>query len=174
MIDDEQSAYDAVNYLLDKGYSNIAHLAGPIELKICKGRLSGYKMALSERNKPINEEMIISAGLHEDDGYYSFSKLLERGMKPDAIFAVNDPVAVGAFKKIRELGLRIPQDVALVGFSNNPITALIEPSITTVDQPSFEMGRKAAELLIEQIENGKNFVPVTEILKTQLIIRKST
>lgn len=174
IIDDEQSAYTAVKYLLDKGYSNIAHLAGPSVLKICKGRLNGYKKALSERNIAINEDMIINAGLHEGDGYNSFSKLIERGMKPDAIFAVNDPVAVGAFKKIRELGLKIPQDVALVGFSNNPITSLIEPGITTVDQPSFDMGQKAAELLIKQIENGDDFVPVTEVLQTHLIIRNST
>ena len=93
---------------------------------------------------------------------------------PDAIFTVNDPVAIGAFEKIREKGLKIAQDIALVGFSNNPFSSLIEPSLTTVGQPAYQVGKRAAELLIEQINYPEDFIPRKEILKTELIIRDST
>ena len=93
----------------------------------------------------------------------------------DAIFAVNDPVAIGAFQRIKEAGLKIPDDIGIVGFSNNKITSLVEPPITTVDQPSFEMGKKATEILIGLIEGEKkNTRAKTITLDAKLIIRGST
>lgn len=173
IIDDELCAYDAVTHLIKSGRKKIAHLSGSPNLKICENRAKGYKKALSENNIEIRDELIVYDGLHEENGYKSLSKLIDSGIVPDAIFAVNDPVAIGAFKKIKEYGLKIPDDIALVGFSNNPITSLIEPSLTTVNQPSFEMGQKAAELLIEHISRG-DMEPRTVILKTNLIVRDST
>jgi LacI family transcriptional regulator len=99
--------------------------------------------------------------------------LLKKNLIPDAIFAVNDPVAIGAFQRIKEAGLKIPTDVALVGFSNNKITSLVDPPITTVDQPSFDMGKKAAEIMIEIVE-GKPVKPTTVVMPTRLIVRGST
>jgi DNA-binding LacI/PurR family transcriptional regulator len=94
---------------------------------------------------------------------------------PDAVFAVNDPVAIGAYIVIKERNIRIPQEIALVGFSNNPISALLEPALTTVDQPVYEIGKTAAEILLEQIQNGgKNPKAITKIHKTKLIIRQSS
>ena len=94
---------------------------------------------------------------------------------PDAIFAVNDPVVIAAFQRIKEAGLKIPEDIGIVGFSNNKITSLVDPNITTVDQPSFEMGKKAAEILIELIESEKkNARAKTIILDAKLIVRGST
>ena len=92
---------------------------------------------------------------------------------PDAIFAVNDPVALGAYQRIKEAGLKIPEDIAIMGFSNNKITSLVEPELTTIDQPCFEMGEKSAEILINIIE-GKTTKQKTWILGTRLIERKST
>ncbi|HLP17039.1 MAG TPA: substrate-binding domain-containing protein, partial [Bacteroidota bacterium] len=92
---------------------------------------------------------------------------------PDAIFAVNDPVAIGAFQRIKEAGLRIPEEIAIVGFSNNKITTLVDPQLTTIDQPSFEMGKKAAEILISILER-KITEPVTVALDTTLVVRGST
>jgi len=99
--------------------------------------------------------------------------MLKQNVIPDAIFAVNDPVAIGAFQRIKEAGLKIPGDIAIIGFSNNKITALVDPPLTTVNQPSFEMGKKAAEILIDSIENGITD-PKTFVLDTELIIRGST
>ncbi len=175
IIDDEKSAFDAVSYLLSKGYKNIAHLAGIKDLSICKNRLAGYKKALEKSDVKLNENFIVHAGLHEIDGYNSMDFLLKSKNKPDAIFCVNDPVAIGAFQRIKEAGLNIPQDIGIVGFSNNKITALVDPPLTTVEQPSFEMGKKAAELLIELINNpGRKAETKTIVLDSHLIIRSST
>jgi DNA-binding LacI/PurR family transcriptional regulator len=174
VIDDEESAFEAVSYLIRKGYKNIAHLAGPKSLNICKKRLLGYKTALKKNGIPLNRELIRFGGLHEPDGYASMDILMKGNLIPDAVFAVNDPVAVGAYQKIKEAGLRIPADIAVVGFSNNTISSLIEPQMTTVNQPSFEIGKKAAEMLIGQIENKKERTAETVVIKANLIIRNST
>jgi LacI family transcriptional regulator len=175
VIDDAKSAYNAVSYLIKKGYKRIAHFAGPIGLEICKKRLNGYKEALKNAKLHFEESLIQYGGLHEQDGYNSMEFLLKKKLIPDAIFAVNDPVAIGAFQRIKESHLKIPKDIAIIGFSNNKITTLVDPPLTTVNQPSFEMGKKAAEILIGQIENkNKSLEPKTIVLKAELIIRGST
>jgi LacI family transcriptional regulator len=175
IIDDRKSAFEAVSYLTAKGYKKIAHFTGPKDLEICKLRLEGYTDALKMANIPFQKELICYGGLHETDGYNSMDGLLKEDIIPDAIFAVNDPVAVGAFQRIKEAGLKIPGDIGIVGFSNNKITALVDPPITTVDQPSFEMGKRSAEILIEMIESEEPLIiPKTVILETKLIVRSST
>lgn len=175
IIDDAKSAFDAVSHLISKGFKRIAHFTGPKDLEICKLRLEGYSQALHESNIPLREDLICYGGLHEADGYNSMDQLIKNNNLPDAIFAVNDPVAIGAFQRIKEVGLRIPEDIGIVGFSNNKITALVDPPLTTVNQPSFEMGKKSAELLIEMIESEKqSFKPKTIVLETELVIRSST
>jgi LacI family transcriptional regulator len=174
VIDDAKSAFDAVTYLINKGYKKIAHLAGPNVLEICRQRFKGYSEALKANGIRIQKDLICYGGLHENDGYNSMDQLLKKKITPDAIFAVNDPVAIGAFQRIKEAGLKIPGDIGIIGFSNNKITTLLDPPMTTVNQPSFEMGRKAAEILIKQIENNsKHFKPVTVTLDAELIIRGS-
>jgi DNA-binding LacI/PurR family transcriptional regulator len=173
VIDDYKSAFEAVTYLIGRGYRKIAHFAGPKELDICKKRLRGYVEALQQAHFPVLNEFVRYGGLHEQDGYNSLDYLLQHNMVPDAIFSVNDPVAIGAFQRIKEAGLKIPGDIALIGFSNNKITSLIDPQLTTVDQPSFEMGKKAAGLLISAIEDNVS-EPTTVVLDAKLIIREST
>lgn len=173
VIDDEQCAYNAVSFLIDKGYRKIAHFAGPKELGICIKRKNGYLLALRCAEIEVRERWIRYGGLHEQNGYDSMSSLIAEQDLPDAVFAVNDPVAIGAYQRIKEAGLRIPADVAIVGFSNNKITTLVEPQITTVDQPSFEMGRKAAQVLIETIENATTEIQEI-VLEAKLIPRGST
>ena len=173
VIDDYKSAYEAVQYLIGRGYKRIAHFAGPKDLDICANRLKGYAEALRANGFKSCEGLIRYAGLHERDGYTLMDSLLQEQSLPDAIFAVNDPVAIGAFQRIKEAGLKIPDQVALMGFSNNQITALVDPPMTTIDQPSFEMGRRAAELLIRSIED-EVIEPETLILEARLIVRGST
>jgi len=173
VIDDYKSAYGAVTHLVERGYKHIAHFAGPKELGICIKRRTGYVDALNHAQLELRNEFVRYGGLHEQDGYSSMESLLRENMLPDAIFAVNDPVAIGTFQRIKEAGLRIPDDIAIVGFSNNKITTLVDPQITTVDQPSFEMGRKAAEILISTIED-KTVEPKTLVLDAKLIVRAST
>ncbi len=175
VIDDCKSAFEAVTYLVNKGYKKIAHFGGPKDLDICLQRLGGYKEALKKAGIPFNKDLVHYGGLHENDGYDAMDCLLKNNVVPDAVFAVNDPVAIGAYQRIREAGLKIPDDIGIVGFSNNKITSMVDPPLTTVDQPSFEMGKKAAEILIGMIENGKKLTCAKMItLDTKLIIRGST
>jgi DNA-binding LacI/PurR family transcriptional regulator len=174
VIDDFESSCNAVEYLLSKGYKKIFHFAGPQNLGICRKRKMGYEKALKGHN--INSSSnIVEAGMHERDGYESMDKLLKNNIVPDAIFAVNDPVAIGAFKRLKEQGIKIPEQIGIIGFSNNPIAELVDPPLTTIEQPAYEMGRAAAELLIEQITGQVITLKSKElILNTKLIIRQST
>jgi DNA-binding LacI/PurR family transcriptional regulator len=175
VVDDYNGAFTAVDHLIKSGYRRIAHLAGPKILSISKNRLTGYKEALKQNNLLMSEDLVVYGGLDYTDGVVGFHKLLNLEDLPDAVFAVNDPVATGAFVTIKEHGLKIPEDIALVGFSNTNISALLDPPLTTVEQPSYEIGKFAAQLLLEQIQNNDDaFVPKFKVLETQLIIRGST
>jgi DNA-binding LacI/PurR family transcriptional regulator len=175
VVDDYRGAFDVVEHLIKSGYKRIAHLAGPKNLSISKFRLKGYMDALQQENLPFNDSMVVYGGLDDTDGIVGFQKLLHLETLPDAIFAVNDPVATGAFVMIKEHGMKIPDDIALAGFSNTYMTSLLDPALTTVEQPSYEIGKTAAQLLLEQINsNDEKFVPKFIVLKTHLIVRSST
>ncbi len=172
-IDDMQSSYDVVKYLVNKGYKKIIHFAGPQNLAICKNRKLGYEKALIDSGV-LYSPVVIEGGMHESNGYAHVDKMIEMGIDNCAIFAVNDPVAVGAVKRLKELGIKIPQQVGIVGFSNNPITEMISPQLTTVEQPAFEMGKRAAEILIHEIEDENTVIIPSDIkLETNLIVRES-
>jgi DNA-binding LacI/PurR family transcriptional regulator len=173
VIDDYQSAFDAVSYLIGRGYKRIAHFSGPKELGICTKRRDGYIDALKQHQLQVPNGFICYGGLHEQNGYSAMDELIKKNTLPDAIFAVNDPVAIGAFQRIKEAGYKIPDDIAIMGFSNNKITNLVDPPLTTVDQPSFEMGRNAARILLQIIDDSST-PPCHLVLSTKLIIRGST
>lgn len=173
MIDDYKSSYDAVSYLIDGGRKRIAHLGGSPEVGIYAKRLQGYRDAMSRNKLPVIEKLMHNGVEYEAHGYNAVEALIRDGDMPDAIFAVNDSVAIGALQRIKAGKLRIPEDIAIIGFSNEKTSRLIDPPLTTVDQPALDMGRKAAEILIEAIENGANEVK-TFLIPTQLIVRGST
>ncbi|MBN2280685.1 MAG: LacI family DNA-binding transcriptional regulator [Candidatus Marinimicrobia bacterium] len=171
---DYQAAFDLVQFLVEKGYRRIAHLAGFSNLQIAQQRFLGYKAALEYNKVPFDPELVVENGLNEEDGKVGFLTLYKRcKVKPDAIFAVTDPVAFGAFQEIKKTGLKIPDDIALAGFSNNPTGAMIEPSLTTVNQSAYDIGKVAAELLLDSIKNNKQTI-IHKIIPTELIKRQST
>lgn len=174
IVDDYEGAKRLVRYLLDKGYQRIAHIAGPTCIGAGLERLNGYRDAHREIGCKVDEKLIIHAGFREVDGKIGIKKLLDLQTRPDAIFAVNDPVAIGVYSELKAQKIGIPDDIALVGFCNNPISALIEPAITTVQQPARLIGNTAAELLIHRIQHpDAEYTPTTTTLKTELIIRNS-
>ena len=179
IVDDHAGAKEAVNHLISQGCQNIAHLVGAPNLIISIDRLRGYKDALRENKIEVRENLILpcNSGTFEE-GKSVTQKLLTSNVKVDAIFANNDPMAMGAMVAIKEKGLKIPQDIAIIGFSNWFFGELMEPSLSTIDQPGFEMGQEAARLLIRQIEmkDKDQYEPMEEvkILKTRLIIRESS
>lgn len=173
VVDDFEGAFIATQYLIDTGCKRIAHIAGPEHLAICKKRKEGYLSALKHNGLPVDERLIIPCNLEQQDAINATEKLLLLAEKPDAIFAVTDPVAIGAHITIRKHGLRIPEDIALMGFTDDAVSKIIEPSISTMAQPSFEMGKMAATQLIHQIRNKS--APLQHlVLKTNLIVRNST
>jgi DNA-binding LacI/PurR family transcriptional regulator len=173
VVDDFNGAYAGVHHLLEAGYTRIAHLAGREHVTIGRERFEGYRQALQDHGFPVDERLVIPGGFQEHDGEQGMKRLLELDSPPDAVFTVNDPVAIGAYRVLRERGLRIPHDVALLGFCNNPESALVEPPLSTVAQPAWQMGKAAAQLLFRQFEQ-KNFTPQTQVLRTRLIVRQST
>ena len=135
--------------------------------------------ALNEAGLPLEKELIVSCPQGSiEEGKAATEQLLKLPNRPDAIFATNDPAAMGAMQAIKAAGLKIPQDVAVVGFSNWVFSGLLDPSLSSVDQPGFEMGQEAAKLLIRQIEvkskDNEEPTPETKILKTKLIVRDSS
>ncbi len=174
IVDDYDGAVKMVNFLLDKGYKKIAHIAGPEHISISAERLRGYKDALQGRGIKIDDNFIIKSGFREEDGVKAIEQILKLKNRPDAIFAVNDPVAIGVFSVLKREKIKIPEEMALVGFCNNPISALIEPAITTIQQPAHLIGKAAAKLLIDRITDPDNHSePVKMVLKTEIIVRNS-
>lgn len=180
MVDDYQAAFAAVEHLLKKGRRRIAHLAGPDTLINSKLRLQGYLDALKKYKVPVDNNLIISYDLSLEKVRIYMKHFLELSSPPNALFAMNDPTAVAAMQVIKEKGLRIPKDIAVVGFSNNLSSEQMTPSLTTVAQPTFEIGRESASLLLEEIdliaqqENHADLKRKTIILKTQFLVRESS
>lgn len=175
VVDDYDGAFRAVEHLIQTGKKRIAHLAGPENLSISRRRLNGYHAALRKYNIPVDEQLIISYDLTMEKVNIYVNHLLNLTNPPDALFAINDPTAIEAIQIIKKRGLRIPEDIAVVGFSNDQLSALIEPSLTTVSQPVTQIGETAAELLLQLINTDINqWKPITKMLNTELIIRRST
>jgi len=175
LIDDFKGGFDATEHLISKGCKNIAHFSGPQELEIYKNRFEGYKAALIKNNIDYNLDNVLSSRLIEEDGYKSIQKLLENGRGIDGVFSANDLAAVGAMKYMKEKKIKIPEDIAIVGFSNEPISRVIEPSLTTIDQSGFKMGTLATDLLLKHIiEKNIPNMGQTIILDTNLIERNSS
>lgn len=175
IIDDRTMAFRAVEHLIQSGYKRIAHFSGPAKLQLTAERKAGYLDALEKYGFGVDESLIIETGVLMEKGICAMRKLLDSSYSlPDAIFAFNDPIAIGAMKVIKEAGLKIPQDIALVGFSEDVMATIVEPQLTTVLQPMYEMGKQAATLLLEQIRVSKVAKPKTVCLEAQLNIRASS
>lgn len=174
-VDNYEGAFKAVEHLIQTGKRRIAHLAGPKSLSISIGRLNGYLDALKKYNIPVIEDIIIPYDLTIEKAKIYVKHLLTIPNPPDAIFAINDPTAIEAIKVIKEAGLRIPEDIAVVGFSNDYVSSLIEPSLTTISQPVQKIGRTSIELLLDQMKRDvSEWKAVTRVLKTELIVRDSS
>ena len=173
VVDDFAGGFRVTQHLIDQGYHRIAHLAGTQNLLTYLDRKNGYIEALRKNGIPYDETLLIINTLTSDEGVSAVEQLMNLANPPDAIFCGNDTTALSSMIYLRDKGIRIPQDIGIVGFSNEPFSKVVSPSITTIVQPGFEMGQKAAELLIRQIET-KERTYQTYVLPTELIIRESS
>lgn len=173
VINDVKMSFWAAEHLIYSGYKRIAHLSGPDDLSLTKERKAGYMQALRKHNMPINPDMIVRAGIYRQDGEEAMKRMLDAGIRPDAVFAFNDPVAIGAMREIKRRGLRIPDDIAMVGFSESRSALIVEPNLTTIAQPLIEMGEIAAQFILRQANGESVGAPVIE-LDAKLNIRESS
>ncbi|HZH63056.1 MAG TPA: LacI family DNA-binding transcriptional regulator, partial [Metabacillus sp.] len=167
-IDNISSARKATEHLINLGHTKIAHITGSINVVLSRDRLRGFQQAMLSHNLEVESVYIQEGDSSFESGYQQMLKLLALEEPPTAVFAFNDDMAMGAIKAAKERGITIPGDLAIIGFDNVKMSSIIEPNLTTVDQPKYEIGKKAMELLIRLI-NGE--LPKKQIvLKDKLMI----
>ena len=167
-----QGAYNATEYLIKLGHQRIGFITGSMDLGCAVDRLDGYRSALRTYHIPESPELIYQGTFFQPDGYAGASALLDLPLPPTAIFASNDVMAMGVMDAVRNRGLRIPDDISIVGFDDIPQTSLIRPAMTTINQPLEKMGRVATQMLLDLLEHPEKEADRIE-LPTQLIVRDS-
>ncbi|SHJ28099.1 transcriptional regulator, LacI family [Hymenobacter daecheongensis DSM 21074] len=160
VTNDFQGAYDAVAHLLDQGYTRVAHLKGPAHPENTRQRFAGYQAALAAYGLPFRPEYVLECqAVTHAEGFAFAQQLLALPEPPQAIFAVTDSVAIGAITALKQAGRRVPQDVAVIGFSDWAVCQLLEPTVSSVAQPGYDIGRRASELLLREIQQLRDEQP---------------
>ena len=178
IINDQKAAYNAVEHLIQKGCKKIAHIRGPVNPQNAIDRFLGYKKALEKNNIPFNPKLVYTCkNVTFEEGKAFANKIAEDHQDVDGIFVITDLVAVGVLAYFNEVNIKIPEQIKVIGFSNWFMSQVITPKLSTVDQPSFEMGVESFGLLLEEINTKKEllpFQPRTIELETSIIEREST
>jgi LacI family transcriptional regulator len=175
MIDDFQGAFDATEHLIAQGCKNIAHLGGPDHINVYRNRFNGYVAALEKHQLKVNDQLISREALTKKKGQAFVEQLLEQGQTPDGIFAVSDYSALGALFAFQSAGYRVPNDIKLAGFANEPFTELLSPALSTVEQFPEKLGTTVAQQFFNSLQRD-NGEPAQEniLIKPQLIVRASS
>lgn len=174
IVDDFRGAYDATAHLIQRGYTDILHLAGPLNLAISQKRMAGYRKALQDADLPFLDSRIVEcpSGTVEESSELCKRVFVER-THPNGIFASNDIAAAGGIQALKELGIAVPGQVGVVGFSNWQFSSMIHPPMSSVFQPGFMMGVEATRKLLHFIDTD-SYEPGTRVLPTELIVRTSS
>lgn len=173
IMDNFKGGYEATKFLIQRDYRRIALVNGTLELDLYRQRFEGYRAALAEAGIPYDEGLVVHGTKGWEDGYKAMYEIWGRGRKPDAVFGTSDPKALGVMKAIKEQGLKVPDDVAVMGYDNLDMSELTDPPLTTMAQPFYEAGVRAAERLVKLINSKRKVRPVIEKLETTLLIRQS-
>ncbi|MEG1585330.1 MAG: LacI family DNA-binding transcriptional regulator [Bacteroidales bacterium] len=174
VVDDFQGALAAVRHLISVGCKRIAHLSAPQTLQIAQKRQLGYLEALKEARIPVDKELIIPCD-NQNDALEVTRRLMSMPCPPDGIFAVNDLTAAGAMYAIHKMGYKIPEEIAVCGFTDGMVSTLTNPTLTTVEQHGDEIGEIATRLLLRRMsDEGTNLPTTTKVIKTNLVVREST
>jgi LacI family repressor for deo operon, udp, cdd, tsx, nupC, and nupG len=172
-IDDELAAYRAVKYLLAIGHTRVALITSNENFRYAMLRQAGYEKALKEAKVPLSNDYIVNGVVDYEGGRQAMISLLALNKPPTAVFAIGDVMAIGALKAVREAGLQVPSDMAVIGFDNIPFSNMTNPTLTTIAQPMYDMGCNAAHMLIRKLTNKT--APIKSIILPHvLIIREST
>lgn len=171
-VDNEIGAYNMTRLLIDNGHKKIIGLQGPKELSTAKARYKGWKRAMEEKDL-FNEDLSIWGGYSTDTGYDLIGKILKKISKPDAIFASNDVSAIGAIHCLEGNGLKVPEDISIVGFDDIYLSKYIKPGLTTFRNYTYKMGETAADIMLDKIKSEEKNSPKRLIIKGEIIIRNS-
>jgi len=171
--DDVQGGYLATKHLIDLGHKKIAIILGPGNEQCTRERFDGYRTALEEANLKVDDQLIIQGNWSAQSGSDGIVDVLEDPGTFSAIFAQNDRMAAGAIRTLRERGYRVPDDYSIIGYDNGPLASLLDPPLTTIEQPLIEFGKQAARILINNIQ-GKVTEPVDYCASPDFILRQST
>jgi LacI family transcriptional regulator len=174
IIDNFQAGYEATSHLIDKGCNRIVHIGGNLLRNVYSERFRGYKQALADHKISFDPNLVIISDMSGKAGTDIAKKILNMSPRPDGIFSSNDASAVAAMVELEEAGIRIPEDISVVGFNNEPISKVIRPNLTTVDYPARQIGEIAAGSLINKLKNSESANFSTIILKHELICRQSS
>lgn len=172
-VDNHRGAFEAVSHLLDKGHKNIGLIEGRPHVSTSRERRRGYLDALAERGVTVRKDLMRSGDFKQESGRVLANELLALRKPPTALFVCNNLMTVGALATIHQRGLRVPQDVAIVGFDDLPWAEALDPPLTVVRQPAYDVGRQAMELLLKRIMEPER-APVTVRLLPELVARRST
>jgi LacI family transcriptional regulator len=172
--DSEAGAYVVVRHLLDLGHRRIAVLTGPETVSTAVDRVAGYRRAMAEEGLRPDDGLVVFGGYNEASGYEMTRLILAAEPRPTAIFAANNFIAFGAIGALREAGLRAPEDMSIAVFDDLPPGWVFDPFLTVVSQPAYEIGKQAAELMLERLAGKAPAEPRTIVLPSELIIRRST
>lgn len=175
VVDDFSGAYQATQHLIDQGYKRIAHFAGDFTTQIYKERLKGYQEALIDNNYPLEKELIIECSSNIELGKTKTNLLFNSPNPPDAIFSSSDFAALGALQQLKALGKKVPEEVGIIGFANEPFSSFVEPSLSSVNQFSRELGKIAAQIFFDHVKRNTFEQPIKQIvLQPKLMIRNSS
>ncbi|MCC5936843.1 MAG: LacI family DNA-binding transcriptional regulator [Lunatimonas sp.] len=177
VIDNEKAAYTATSHLLEQGCRRIVHVVGNLDINVYSDRLAGYRRALSDEAIPTDGTDVIVSDLSEEAGEAVVSMLIKRKPLPDGLMVSNDYCAASCLVALKKRGIRVPEDIALVGFNNDTISRMVEPNLTTVSYPGYLMGETAMKNLIMQLKNnnGSDEIPrEIKVLDSGLIVRGSS
>lgn len=175
IIENKKAAYKATAHLVDQGCKRIVHITADSNQNVYKERLLGYKQALNDNKIKFEKKNLIRCNLTFEDGEAVAQLILGMKPLPDAVFVANDNCAAGCMIALKHKGIRIPEDIAFVGFNNDSVSKVIEPNLSTVNYPGYEMGEVAAQNLIHHLNGNSTIVSTnTIILRSELIIRESS
>ena len=174
-IDDYDSSHRIVDHLVEQGCKRIAHIGGFKHTRIYNNRIRGYIDALEKHNLPLEKELLLESNLSTEDGRNKMQELLALDNKPDAVYIAGDYAALGALQVLNEKNIKIPDEIALVGFGDEPFANMVTPKMTSVNQHSYQIGKIAAEKFLEYTKQNQIQQTLQKhILKAKLIIRESS
>src|SRR5260221_1155113 len=176
IIDDFMGAFRAVDHLIRQGCKRIAHFTNVQKINIYKERLRGYRGALEKNGIPFLPELVVESDMQLADGRLSMQTLINGNILPDAVFSSSDLAAMGALQILKENNIPVPEEVAIVGFGNEPFTSFSDPPISSVDQHCKRMGNTASEIFLEEIKRNsiEKFIPLKVVFTPELVIRRSS